>query len=179
MRWPIWQASKQVRRALRPLTYLEAAEFNKSHGTSLAVRMKLCRTFSNYKHISNEPEFSFDEPSTSDQSQSIDNIIQAVGASPVKLSKRAVKDTPAYLNSKKRKVIDIVNKSFECDATDTTITNQDSMLKDLSSKAEDIDELMMLVKQKLMVSPKSVQIKLLTLIPQRWTISYAASYFHF
>ena len=146
----------------------------------VAAGMKVCRkvcwTYYQYSiELKCDPNF-LGSPSKPIEEDGLNQSLEAIGESPLKVSKYSYDQRPSYLKAKQLKAAEAIKRKFN-EIEDHVACQTEAASAEIKDKASDLDRLVELMKSKIAESPYHQQIKILTLAPTSWSQQKTAEYF--
>ena len=118
-----------------------------------------------------------------DSREILDESLDILGQSPIKLHSLPKHRRLAYASTKFEATVDLFKQSFAeaigVQQDDLPILNKSEVdvTHDMITKANDLDKLMEQIRDKVSIAPYNEKMQILTLIPESWTIKKASCYF--
>ena len=146
----------------------------------VAAGMKVCRKvcWTHYQYsieLKCDPNF-LGSPSKPIEEDGLNQSLEAIGESPLKVSKYSYDQRPSYLKAKQLKAAEAIKRKFN-EIEDHVACQTEAASAEIKDKASDLDRLVELMKSKIAESPYHQQIKILTLAPTSWSQQKTAEYF--
>ena len=174
---PMNSHKKTIKTALSTVT-LHDARFMQLQGCKITPGKKLCKTC--IKKISEYKEdFEIDEASDDDFNddiidETIDDKLVSYGLSPLKKHAKSLRhkrsEGKGKLAEAQENLLELSHEIEDQTGASTSLLMEPSTEDNIRKKAEDFDEMIALIKNKISISDKRTAVQILTLAPQSWSI---------